>query len=473
MDVSNRLALPYLAAAQSQKHVTHNEALRMLDTLVQAGVLQSGVQAPPDTPAEGDRYLVGVAPLGAFAGHAGQLAAFDDGSWRFHQPRPGWLCYVAAAGAVLLYDGTSWRDLASALTALAGLTSFALGTGADPGNPFSAKLNDALFSARGAGEGGSGSLRLKLNKEKEASTASILFQDGWSGRAEAGLCGDDRFRIKVSADGAAWRDGLLVDAQTGAVTFPSGVGGFGGSGVGDLRNHVINGDFMIAQRGAGPFPLGQAPAYGPDRWFTQAAGVAAGQLSCSAFAAGQADVPGGRCFATLSVASTTATSFPELQTRLEDVTRLAGRKVTVSFSYRTASAAFFCDMAQVFGAGGSAAVSGLASTALAASPAWTRRVITTTLPGVSGKTVAAGSCTALRFALSGSSAASIDIADVQLEEGPAASAFARRMPAVELLLARRYFRRSAAAQSPADLAFEMRTTPVASGAGPFDYSAEL
>lgn len=34
-ETTPRLALPYLMPAQAQKHVTHNEALRMLDALVQ------------------------------------------------------------------------------------------------------------------------------------------------------------------------------------------------------------------------------------------------------------------------------------------------------------------------------------------------------------------------------------------------------------------------------------------------------
>jgi hypothetical protein len=38
MTVTPHLALPLMAAAQAQKHVTHNEALRLLDGLVQGTV---------------------------------------------------------------------------------------------------------------------------------------------------------------------------------------------------------------------------------------------------------------------------------------------------------------------------------------------------------------------------------------------------------------------------------------------------
>ena len=60
------LNLPYLLAAQSQKHVTHNEALRILDSLVQITVLDRNLAAPPAVAVEGDRYIVAASPTGSF-----------------------------------------------------------------------------------------------------------------------------------------------------------------------------------------------------------------------------------------------------------------------------------------------------------------------------------------------------------------------------------------------------------------------
>jgi hypothetical protein len=37
MEMTPNLSLPYILAAQAQKHVTHNEAIRALDVLVQIG----------------------------------------------------------------------------------------------------------------------------------------------------------------------------------------------------------------------------------------------------------------------------------------------------------------------------------------------------------------------------------------------------------------------------------------------------
>jgi hypothetical protein len=87
MDTTH-LQLPYLAAAQAQKHVTHNEALRMLDALVQLSVLDRSRTAPPASPAEGDRHIVGAGATGLWAGWDGAIAAFIDGGWMRLPPRP-------------------------------------------------------------------------------------------------------------------------------------------------------------------------------------------------------------------------------------------------------------------------------------------------------------------------------------------------------------------------------------------------
>ena len=52
-DASPRLGLPYLAAAQAQKHVILNEALMRFDGLVQTAVESRSVAAQPASPADG------------------------------------------------------------------------------------------------------------------------------------------------------------------------------------------------------------------------------------------------------------------------------------------------------------------------------------------------------------------------------------------------------------------------------------
>jgi hypothetical protein len=58
MDTTH-LLLPYLLASQAQKHVTHNEALRLLDAMVQLAVLDRTRTVPP-APAVAEPILTTV-----------------------------------------------------------------------------------------------------------------------------------------------------------------------------------------------------------------------------------------------------------------------------------------------------------------------------------------------------------------------------------------------------------------------------
>lgn len=219
METTANLALPYIMPSQAQKHVTHNEALDVLDSLIQLAVIDRHLPAPPGLPAQGDRHIVGAGASGDWAGREDSIAIWLDGGWMFRQPRPGWLAFVLDDSTLVRFDGTAWTGFSSA-SVLQGLTRLGLGTDADALNPFSARLNNMLLTARGVADGGDGDLRCKLNKETAGGTVSQLYQTGFSGRAETGLAGNDDFTIKVSADGAAWRDALVVAHDSGKVAFP-------------------------------------------------------------------------------------------------------------------------------------------------------------------------------------------------------------------------------------------------------------
>ena len=57
-DFSARLALPYLAAGQMQKHVTLNAALTRLDALLQTLAVSRTITAQPEGPADGALYIL-------------------------------------------------------------------------------------------------------------------------------------------------------------------------------------------------------------------------------------------------------------------------------------------------------------------------------------------------------------------------------------------------------------------------------
>lgn len=88
-EVTTILALPYIQPAQAQKHVTHNEALRKLDLLVQLAVSSRQAGTPPALPAAGERHIVPAGATGAFAGQDHRVALWDEGGWSFFDPQPG------------------------------------------------------------------------------------------------------------------------------------------------------------------------------------------------------------------------------------------------------------------------------------------------------------------------------------------------------------------------------------------------
>ncbi|WP_261614774.1 DUF2793 domain-containing protein [Microbaculum marinisediminis] len=112
-----RLRLPEIAAAQAQKHVTHNEALVALDTLVQLSVLDKDLSAPPGSPAEGDCYIVAAGATGAWTGWEDRIARYEDGAWRSFLPGAGdgvgWLAWVRDEEAFYVLTATGWDGLAA------------------------------------------------------------------------------------------------------------------------------------------------------------------------------------------------------------------------------------------------------------------------------------------------------------------------------------------------------------------------
>lgn len=205
------LGLPLIASAQAQKHVTHNEALLRLDALVQLSIIARDVASPPVSPTEGDRYLVAAGAAGAWAGHSGDIACFQNGAWIFASPKMGWRLWLQSESKLLAFNGTAWTDAVS----LQNIPQLGVNTTADATNRLSVSSSAVLLS-----HGGS-DMRLKINKNAAANTATAMFQSGFSGRAEFGLAGDDNFRIKVSPDGTSWADAIVIDKATGNVALPA------------------------------------------------------------------------------------------------------------------------------------------------------------------------------------------------------------------------------------------------------------
>ena len=210
-DTSPLLSLPYLLPSQAQKHVTHNEALDLLDMLVQPVVEAVAALTPPAAPVEGALWALGEAPSGEWVGRGFHLASWRNGGWVYVVPQPGWTVFSRAEEAFLAFDGSIWQRIGGGMQNLAGV---GINTGSDAVNRLAVAADATLLTHDGGGH------RLKINKAAPGDTASLLFQTGWSGRAEMGTVGGDGFSIKVSDDGTSFVTGLMVHSDRVQVDLP-------------------------------------------------------------------------------------------------------------------------------------------------------------------------------------------------------------------------------------------------------------
>lgn len=245
MENTTNLKMPLLVSNQSQKEITHNEALIIIDNILQNGVIDKDLTTPPSNPNSNDIYIVGASATGTWSGKDNQLAFYDNG-WRFIEAREGFTFWVNDENKLYSFDGSNWIETLSTLASSQNLNSLTdvaissasqydllqhngtnfvntkeiqnlslvgVNTTADSTNKLSVKSDSVLF------DNATDDSRVKVNKSSSSDTASHLFQSNYSGRAEFGLIGNDNFTLKVSSDGENWNNAFVVDKETGNIDF--------------------------------------------------------------------------------------------------------------------------------------------------------------------------------------------------------------------------------------------------------------
>jgi hypothetical protein len=149
-ETTAHLALPFLMAAQAQKHVTHNEALRMLDAMVQLSVPTRTLAAPPASPAEGARYIVASGATGVWTGWTDSIACWLDGAWMRFLPQSGWLTWVEDEVQAVVWTGAAWVPLVDAMGFIAQAASVAVATGGTGATTGMAVIEETLAGLSGA-----------------------------------------------------------------------------------------------------------------------------------------------------------------------------------------------------------------------------------------------------------------------------------------------------------------------------------
>jgi len=213
------------------------------------------------------------------------------------------------------------------------------------------------------------------------------------------------------------------------------------------KNLIINGGFDVWQRGTSFSASGGSPIYTADRFTANMSGGST-VTSRQAFTAGQTDVPDNPKYF-LRYNCTVGNNNCGIHQRLEDISKLSGQTVTLSFwakGTNPSSGSFVSSWIQSFGSGGSSSYEWEAANGIVLTSDWQKFTITTTVPSVSGKTIGANNflwVEVLRQAGTdtGTAAWTADIANVQLELGSVATEFEHRSYGEELALCQRYYQR--------------------------------
>jgi hypothetical protein len=196
------------------------------------------------------------------------------------------------------------------------------------------------------------------------------------------------------------------------------------------RNLIHNGLFTVAQRGAGPFNFNASNGYTADRWSCAASGgdtmsvTPQGAVGLSV-AAGFGDEEAIFALGNTFTGTATAASMNNVVQRIENVRRLSGKTIVVSF-YAWASAnglKLGINLVQNFGTGGSPSANVLAlATGIATtlSTTWTRYSVAIAIPSVVGKTfgtTAGTDFTALQFWYSSGATNAANAGNIGVQSG--------------------------------------------------------
>lgn len=105
--VTPRMSLPLLFAAQAQKELFHNEALARIDALLHPAV-EDETNEPPQSPQEGESWLIAGSATGVWAGREQSIATFQNGGWIFTAAHPGMQIYDQKAQQTAIFT-TQWQ----------------------------------------------------------------------------------------------------------------------------------------------------------------------------------------------------------------------------------------------------------------------------------------------------------------------------------------------------------------------------
>ena len=131
-DLSGTMALMTISTGVNALTTTDMAAaFRALDGLVMPNVKGYLTNTPPASPADGDCYIIGAAPTGAWAGKAGYVTRYSTvaSAWEFYAPKNGWMLQANSARESYRYTSGAWEIFYQEGTWVATLSFGGLSTG--------------------------------------------------------------------------------------------------------------------------------------------------------------------------------------------------------------------------------------------------------------------------------------------------------------------------------------------------------
>lgn len=110
-----RHKLPLLAVGQAQKEYVHNEALLLIDTIMNLSVqgisnnpifidqAENDVSSPPL-----QSWLIGDQPTGIWQQRSNHIATWTRSGWRYLAPIEGMQIYHQELKCCIIFDGSQW-----------------------------------------------------------------------------------------------------------------------------------------------------------------------------------------------------------------------------------------------------------------------------------------------------------------------------------------------------------------------------
>lgn len=107
-DVTPRVGLELMHFNEGQPHLTFNDLAYFIDALTFPTLkTYPTAAAPPESPAEGDMYIVPSGATGDWSGYDNYLTMYRNTSWALIAPSTGWIVNKPDF-STLRYDGSAW-----------------------------------------------------------------------------------------------------------------------------------------------------------------------------------------------------------------------------------------------------------------------------------------------------------------------------------------------------------------------------